>query len=567
MSLVDDLKRSGVLKTPRIIQAFEKIHRADFMPEGMGSLSDIDEPFLIGEGQTISQPTTVAIMLELLQPEPGDKVLDVGYGSGWQTALLASMVGPRGTVYGVERLKKLCAFGKENISKYPFLLEKRVRLYCRDGSKGLPHVAKKEKGFDCIIAAASGTRVPQAFRDQLKVGGRLVLPIRESLWLFVKKKDGSFASKEKPGFLFVPLVEDTIRRKKKHFPSVSNAVGGILCAVIMSTAALVSFFSSPPLKTPYPREVTIPHNVSAREAASLLASAGIIRSEQFFSILLLLKGVAERVQAGTYFFENPLWVPAIAAMISDPATQKIITLRVPEGTSLRGLGLLFEEQGFFMRKDLWTITGTPAIDYQKDTSESLPDFSGFAEQFPFLASRPAHATLEGYLLPDTYEFFDAVTPAETVFAMLKNFQTKLAKEGLFEEIEKQKRDLYEVVIVASLLEREAMTYEDKRIIAGIIKNRVKRDMPLQLDASLMYVTGRGSLLLTKDDLTLDSPYNTYKYKGLPSGPIANPGIESLKAALFPATTSYLYYLSDKNYRIHYSETFEEHKANKARYIF
>jgi UPF0755 protein len=150
--------------------------------------------------------------------------------------------------------------------------------------------------------------------------------------------------------------------------------------------------------------------------------------------------------------------------------------------------------------------------------------------------------------------------------MLANFKGRLAQAGVFDEIGRQKRSLYEVLTIASMLEEEARTYEDRRMIAGIIQNRIKANIPLQIDATLMYVTGRGTHLLTEEDLNLDSPYNTYEYKGLPLGPISSPGIEAIRAALDPAKSNYLYYLSDKNGKIYYSKTFEEHKAKKLKYL-
>ena len=124
MSLVDDLIAKSVLKTPRIIQAFRDTNRADFLPEDERPLAEIDEAFPIGEGQTISQPYTVAFMLELLAPKPGQHILDVGFGSGWQSALLAHIVSDNkktsGRVFAIERLQKLCDFGKANIAKYGY---------------------------------------------------------------------------------------------------------------------------------------------------------------------------------------------------------------------------------------------------------------------------------------------------------------------------------------------------------------------------------------------------------------------------------------------------------------
>ncbi|MDP2934711.1 MAG: protein-L-isoaspartate O-methyltransferase, partial [bacterium] len=170
---------------------------------------DINAPLPIGYGQTISQPLTVAFMLELLQPKPDDKILDIGSGSGWQTALLAHCVGEKGKVIAIELILELAEFAKKNISRYNFIKKGIVEVICGDGSKGYSDIASYPElveGFDKIIGAASATEEPIALKKQLKVNGRLVIPIKESIWLFVKKDNDKFEKKEFPGFAFVPLI-------------------------------------------------------------------------------------------------------------------------------------------------------------------------------------------------------------------------------------------------------------------------------------------------------------------------------------------------------------------------
>ena len=584
MSLVDDLIAKGVLKTPRIIQAFRDTNRADFLPKDERPLAEIDEAFPIGEGQTISQPYTVAFMLELLSPKPGQHILDVGFGSGWQSALLAHIVSNNkktsGRVFAIERLQKLCDFGKANIAKYSYITSGIVETYCHDAVVELDDVAKASGGFDSIIAAAAAptkqgsieSSIPRAWKKHLKIGGNIVMPVGGSLWVFTKKNPHELDGKEYPGFAFVPLVSSQKKKNKQkktlfwkqiHKNLFSFIYTGVL--LLICFAGTVLFFSSPPLNNSFSKEITIPGSGSARASAELLEQTGIVRSRHAVLFSLLISGDVGHIQAGTYFFDKPRWVFSIAKSITNPLTRKILTMRIPEGSTLRGIASEYESRNLFTSEELWAFTGIPAQDY-RDGNAILPDFGELKKQFSFLQELPSHATLEGFLLPDTYELFDDVKPTEVVHKMLQNFETRMQKEGLFEEIKKQGLSLYEVVTLASLLEREAIHYEDKRIIAGIIENRLKRDMPLQLDASLMYVTGRGSLLLTKEDLDSDSPYNTYEHKGLPLGPIANPGIDSIKAVLNPQKTNYLYYLSDRHYTIHYSTTFEQHKEKKQIYL-
>lgn len=203
MALLDDLIKRGWLKTEKIIKAFEGIKRVDFLPENVKDLAELNEALSIGWGQTISQPLVVAFMLELLRPEKGDKILDVGSGSGWTSALLAHIVGKEGKIIAIEIIPELTEFGKNNVEKYNFVEKGIVRFVCADGSKGY----QDEAPFDKILASASAREIPKPWKEQLKIGGRIVTPIGSSIWLFLKKSDKEFEGTEYPGFVFVPLIE------------------------------------------------------------------------------------------------------------------------------------------------------------------------------------------------------------------------------------------------------------------------------------------------------------------------------------------------------------------------
>lgn len=201
--LVNSLIKEGWLKTPRIIEAFLKIKREDFLPKDIKDLAEVNEALPIGFGQTISQPLVVAFMLELLQPREGEKILDIGSGSGWTSALLGEIVGKKGKVIAIEIIPELKEFGEKNVAKYNFIEKGIVQFVCADGSKGW----EKESPFDKILVSAEAKTLYLAWREQLKIGGRIVVPIENSIWLFEKKSENNFESKEYPGFVFVPLVE------------------------------------------------------------------------------------------------------------------------------------------------------------------------------------------------------------------------------------------------------------------------------------------------------------------------------------------------------------------------
>ena len=198
-TLVDDMVFSNMLKSPMIIDAFRTIDRKYFVPDEYVEDTYIDAPLPIGNYQTISQPSTVAFMLERLAPQDGNTVLDIGSGSGWTTALLCYIVGEKGSVTGVERVDTLVEQGKGNLSKFHFGTRCHIE---KSGDKlGLPG-----KQFDRILVSASADEIPEELFLQLNIGGILVIPIRESIFKFTKISETKIEKEEFYGFVFVPLI-------------------------------------------------------------------------------------------------------------------------------------------------------------------------------------------------------------------------------------------------------------------------------------------------------------------------------------------------------------------------
>ena len=200
--LVNELINKGYLKTDLIIDAFSEIGRIEFVRHEFEKEAEVDIPLPIGHGQTISQPLTVAFMFELLDPQRDQKILDVGSGSGWTTALLSYIVGKKGKVIALERIPELFEWGKGNIEKYKFASEGVAELYNIDGSLGF----SKEAPYDRIIASAMVKEVPKNFKEQLKIGGKMVLPVNNDIWYLEKRGEDNFYKEEYPGFSFVPLI-------------------------------------------------------------------------------------------------------------------------------------------------------------------------------------------------------------------------------------------------------------------------------------------------------------------------------------------------------------------------
>lgn len=216
-SLIKNLINQGVLKTPSVIKAFQTVDRANFVLPEYQDAAYQDHPLPIGFGQTISQPLTVALMLEWLAPRPGEKILDIGCGSGWTTALLASIVGKKGKVIGLERIAELAKMARKNINKFGSATIQRTRrrqgfggqastiqIINADGSKGYAEAVP----FDKILASASAGEIPRVWKEQLKIGGRIVAPVRDSIIVIERLSRDKYRTSEHWGFTFVPLVKD-----------------------------------------------------------------------------------------------------------------------------------------------------------------------------------------------------------------------------------------------------------------------------------------------------------------------------------------------------------------------
>ncbi len=200
--LIKDLIKSGYLKTPRIIKAFEKFERKYFVPKSLAQYANLNQPLPIGSGQTISQPLTVAFMIELLDPNPGDKILEIGGGSGWQTAILSDIVGKKGKIYSFEIVKSLSEFGSRNLKRFEL---SNIVFQCKDVSEGY----KKSAPYDRIISGASFSKIPKKLKNQLKIGGILIAPTQaDDIRKIIRVSKNEYEEEIIPGFVFVPITQN-----------------------------------------------------------------------------------------------------------------------------------------------------------------------------------------------------------------------------------------------------------------------------------------------------------------------------------------------------------------------
>jgi protein-L-isoaspartate(D-aspartate) O-methyltransferase len=207
-TLIAFLKETGAIRTATVEEAFRAVDRARFVPETSKSVAYLDTALPLCAGQTISQPTVVAYCLELLRVFRGARVLDVGSGSGWTTALLAHLVGPTGSVIGLERIPALVSFGSENLSAYAFPY---ARIEQTAYELGLAEAAP----FDSILVSASAEEMPEGLARQLADGGRMVIPIRDAICA-VDRTGDNFSTACRKGFVFVPLITSESQQTRKR---------------------------------------------------------------------------------------------------------------------------------------------------------------------------------------------------------------------------------------------------------------------------------------------------------------------------------------------------------------
>lgn len=278
--------------------------------------------------------------------------------------------------------------------------------------------------------------------------------------------------------------------------------------------------------------VSVESGKSAGEIGALLAEKRIIRSGGLLATLLSFGGGDEMVKAGDYYFDSRDSLPTVLWRLTRGRFGfKPFSITLPEGSNIFEIAAILENK--------------------------LKNFD--SGRFINLAEEK-----EGYLFPDTYQFPPGADERDVVLVMERNFKEKVAT--LAKEIQAYGKPLSEVIIMASILEEEAHDFETRRMIAGILWRRLQIGMPLQVDAAFQYVNGKNTFQLTSKDLDIDSPYNTYKNKGLPKGPISNPGFDAIKAAVAPKKSNYLFYLSDLVGNTYYAADFDTHVANKFKYL-
>jgi UPF0755 protein len=312
---------------------------------------------------------------------------------------------------------------------------------------------------------------------------------------------------------------------KIHYLLKLTACSTVIILILLSIAVFV------PKKFPAGTIVRVQKDATLSDVTASLSKRQIILSKFLFKGIFSLFYGQRKVMAGDYVFDQPqnLWI-VTSRLAKGEHGLPIIKVTIPEGSTVQDIA--------------WILL------------KKIPDFN--APYFIKIARQH-----EGYLFPDTYRFYPNTTPEDVLKTLRETFNIKI--KPLMISISMSGRTSSDIVIMASLLEREASSTTDREIIAGILWKRLDEKMLLQVDAPFVYITGNNFVSLA--DLKIDSPYNTYKYRGLPKGPIANPGLNAIKAAINPTKTPYYYYLSDQKGNMHYATTHDGHLVNRDKYLW
>jgi UPF0755 protein len=320
----------------------------------------------------------------------------------------------------------------------------------------------------------------------------------------------------------------------------------VIVGVLILLGATAGFYVLYQIKTPvskseYAQEIIIEKGDSIKIIGQKLEQADLIRGCFYFETYVWLKN-EKNLQAGEYIFRPSMPISEIVeSLAGGKINRNDIKITIPEGFSVKQIDERLSQAGLIDQGDLINLK-LSAISYL-----------------------PSAISFEGYLFPDTYIFSKKAAVEEIIQKMLDNFDKKITAE-IQKEIARQDKNLEEIVNLASIVQQESTSSEEMAKIAGVFYNRLNIGMALQSDATINYITGKGMRQPLLEDTKIDSPYNTYKYKGLPPTPICNPGIEAIKAAIWPEQHDYFYFLHPLSSPTVFSKTLEEHNINKAKWL-
>lgn len=329
----------------------------------------------------------------------------------------------------------------------------------------------------------------------------------------------------------------------------------LLIAIVISIAAAMYWraLSAPAQKIPGQIFFTVEKGHGAGLIAKNLRSVGLIKSELYFKYYVWLTNNQTNFQAGEYILNPAFSVAEIVDILAGgKTTDQEKEIKIIEGWNINDIDKYLSQNNIFGFADL--------------ARKKISDWAFEFDKPQFLNDAPLTAGMEGFLFPDTYRIFNDAKAEDAVEKMILNFDKKL-DDNLRKEIIAQGKTVYEIIILASIIEKEVAKEKDRVIVSGILQKRLQLGMHLGVDSTINYITGKNNPQSSYNDLRIDSLYNTYKYSGLPPGPICNPSLASIKSAIFPQESPYLYYLNrqDTGETI-FSKSYDEHLRNKKKYL-
>jgi|WetSurMetagenome_2_1015567.scaffolds.fasta_scaffold177505_2 UPF0755 protein len=338
----------------------------------------------------------------------------------------------------------------------------------------------------------------------------------------------------------------------------------LVIAAVVAAIMIFSYYSdidSPASNAGKPVKFTISSGEGVKEISRSLHKAGLIKSEFHFNLYVSRIKKGSQIQAGTYQLSPTQTIKQIVEQLTGGKVvneEKEITI-IP-GWDLRDIAKYLAEQGVASTTAFRQAAGEPLKKYK---SGQLPDRSS---DYPVLADKPKTANLEGYLFPDTYRIYKDASLSDVIAKMIGNLEAKLSQADR-DAISGKNKSIYQIITLASIIEKEVRKTEDMKTVSGIFWNRLNIGQTLGSDATLSYIFEDNTAAHTIDETKSDSPYNTYRFAGLPPGPICSPSLEAIEAAIYPAKTDYYYFLTNPaNGETIYAKTLAEHNRNKAKYL-
>ena len=296
------------------------------------------------------------------------------------------------------------------------------------------------------------------------------------------------------------------------------------------------------------------------ELVDRLEQEQVIRNAGIFKLYLRFKSLDKKVNYGEFEVASPITTARVAQALSKPGlSERVITI-LP-GWSLKEIGEYLETEGIGTKDEFYALVGRPGRNY-KITAEKAPEIK---TDLRILADKPWYVSYEGYFAPDTYRIYKNSTVADVVNRLLQEREKQITDE-MWGDMKKQDKSFFDILTMASVLEREARDFEEMAIVSDIFWRRHEINWALQSCATVNYITGKNDPGISLEDKEIESAFNTYKYPGLPLGPISNPGIDAIRAAIYPQENDYWYFLTGEDAQMYYAETLEGHNLNKAKYL-